>query len=81
LAVIKSLVNTSSPEFRRRYGIAKALVEELRRKQHEARHARPQRDLDRLRKQGKLTPRERLARLLDPGTPFLELSTLAANRA
>ncbi|NCV33835.1 MAG: methylcrotonoyl-CoA carboxylase, partial [Betaproteobacteria bacterium] len=27
---------------------------------------------------GKLLPRDRLAQLLDPGTPFLELSTLAA---
>src|SRR5690554_5245919 len=26
---------------------------------------------------GQLTPRERVARLLDPGAPFLELSTLA----
>ena len=29
------------------------------------------------RKRGKLLPRERLAHLLDPGAPFLELSTLA----
>ncbi len=28
---------------------------------------------------GKLLPRDRLARLLDPGSPFLELSALAAN--
>src|SRR6266481_10449 len=28
---------------------------------------------------GKLLPRERIARLLDPGTPFLELSPLAAH--
>ncbi|MFO7567038.1 MAG: acyl-CoA carboxylase subunit beta [Enhygromyxa sp.] len=28
-------------------------------------------------KRGQLTPRERVARLLDPGSPFLELSTLA----
>src|SRR5882757_26819 len=37
------------------------------------------RDVERLRKQSKLLVRERLDRLLDPGTPFLELSTLAAN--
>ncbi|HWH82633.1 MAG TPA: acyl-CoA carboxylase subunit beta, partial [Burkholderiaceae bacterium] len=28
-------------------------------------------------KRGQLLPRERVARLLDPGVPFLELSTLA----
>ena len=43
-----------------------------------AHHERPQRDIDRLRKQNKLLVRERLALLLDPGTPFLELSSLAA---
>ncbi len=81
MPAIKSLVNTGSSEFRRRYGINKALAEELKHKQHEARHSRPRRDLDRLEKQGKLTSRERLKRLLDSGTPFLELSTLAANCA
>ncbi|KZZ77308.1 methylcrotonoyl-CoA carboxylase, partial [Oleiphilus sp. HI0133] len=34
---------------------------------------------DRHRAKGKLLPRERLAHLLDPGTPFLELSALAAH--
>ncbi len=29
-------------------------------------------------KHGKLLPRERLARLIDPGSPFLELSQMAA---
>ena len=32
---------------------------------------------ERFEKRGQLLPRERLALLLDPGTPFLELSTLA----
>ncbi|MGE5622838.1 MAG: acyl-CoA carboxylase subunit beta [Bacillota bacterium] len=32
---------------------------------------------ERFEKKGKLLPRERLGRLLDPGAPFLELSTLA----
>ena len=31
-------------------------------------------------KRGQLLPRERVARLLDPGTPFLELSQLAGYR-
>ena len=31
-------------------------------------------------KRGQLLPRERVTRLLDPGVPFLELSTLAASR-
>ena len=32
---------------------------------------------DRAAKRGKLLPRERLAHLLDPGAPFLELNSVA----
>ncbi|HLG88615.1 MAG TPA: carboxyl transferase domain-containing protein [Alphaproteobacteria bacterium] len=81
MTILKSSLNTGDPEFRRRYAFNKKLAAELHEKQKAARHARPQRDLDRLAKQGKMTPRERLEKLLDPGTPFLEFSTLAANRA
>jgi len=35
---------------------------------------------ERATKQGKLLPRERLAHLLDPGAPFLELSSIAGYR-
>jgi len=78
---LESAVRTGSAEFRRRYAHNKALAAELKRKQEAARHERPARDLERLAAHGKLLPRERLERLLDPATPFLELSTLAANMA
>src|SRR5438874_10530784 len=39
----------------------------------------PQRARERHAARGKLLPRERVLRLVDPGTPFLELSGLAAN--
>ena len=78
---LESAIRTSSPEFRRRYAHNKALAAELKRKQETARHERAARDLERQASHGKLLPRVRLERLLDPGTPFLELSTLAANMA
>src|SRR5580698_2695328 len=81
MTIIKSTLSTSSEEFRTRYTHNKKLLAELREMQRVARHIRPQRDLDRLSKQGKMLPRERLEKLLDPGTPFLEFSTLAANMA
>ncbi|MFO1329949.1 MAG: carboxyl transferase domain-containing protein [Rubrivivax sp.] len=59
----------------------RALAAELQRRQQAARHTRPERDLQRLAQQNKLFVRERLQRLLDPGTPFLELSTLAGCEA
>ena len=39
----------------------------------------PKRSRDRHLARGKLLPRDRVQRLLDPGSPFLELSPLAAN--
>ena len=78
---IQSAISTSSPEFRRNEAHNRALVAAFRDKQDKARHARPQRDLDRLASQGKMLPRQRIEKLLDPGTPFLELSSLAANMA
>jgi 3-methylcrotonyl-CoA carboxylase beta subunit len=81
MKTLLSAVRTSSPEFRRRYAHNKALAAQLKSRQEAARHVRPSRDLERLASHGKLLPRQRLERLLDPGTPFLELSTLAANMA
>ena len=78
---IQSMISTSGAEFRRNDEHNRALARAFREKQEAARHIRPQRDLDRLAKQGKMRPRERIEKLLDPGTPFLELSSLAANMA
>ncbi|MEX3009593.1 acyl-CoA carboxylase subunit beta [Hoeflea sp. TYP-13] len=76
---IQSAINTASPDFRQNRDHYRRLVAELHEKQSTARHARPERDIARLERQGKMLPRERVEKLLDPGTPFLELSTLAAN--
>jgi 3-methylcrotonyl-CoA carboxylase beta subunit len=78
---IQSMISTSSADFRRYETHNRRLIAEFREKQEKARHARPQRDVERLAKQGKMRPRERIEKLLDPGTPFLELSSLAANMA
>ncbi|HMS77998.1 MAG TPA: carboxyl transferase domain-containing protein, partial [Burkholderiaceae bacterium] len=74
-------VDTQSAQYRKNFADMTERVGRLREKLHQAREVRPQRDLDRLQRQGKRTVRERLDLLLDPGTPFLELSALAANRA
>jgi 3-methylcrotonyl-CoA carboxylase beta subunit len=81
MARIQSSLNTASAEFRRNHAASRARLAEFHARQRAARHERPARDIERLAKQGKLLPRERVERLLDPGTPFLELSTLAANMA
>ncbi|MGL6279026.1 MAG: carboxyl transferase domain-containing protein, partial [Gaiella sp.] len=64
--------------FERRRAATEALVNELReRTALVARGGGPE-ALERHRSRGKLTARERIDRLLDPGTSFLELGALAA---
>jgi 3-methylcrotonyl-CoA carboxylase beta subunit len=75
------MVDTSSPTYRANREHNLGLVEELHGRLHAARHERPQRAWDRLSEQNKLPVRERLNLLLDPGSPFLELSSLAAGEA
>ena len=65
--------------FSRRISIAcSSSVAELRDRLARAREGGGARSLQRHRDQGKLPVRERIDRLIDPGTPFLELSPLAA---
>jgi 3-methylcrotonyl-CoA carboxylase beta subunit len=56
----------------------KALVADLRGRLAKARQGGPERSRQRHVAAGKLLPRDRVERLLDPGTAFLELSPLAA---
>jgi acetyl-CoA carboxylase carboxyltransferase component len=55
-----------------------ALVRELRERTAAARHGGGEKYLSRQREQGKLPARDRVERLLDRQSPFLELSPLAA---
>src|SRR5688572_32978698 len=54
------------------------LVAELRQRMAAARQGGGARYLERHREQGKMPVRERIDKLIDPGSPFLELSPLAA---
>ena len=56
-----------------------ALVEELRTHARRVSAAGGAPACERHTARGKLLPRERVEQLLDPGTPFLELSPLAAH--
>src|SRR5256885_3045858 len=54
------------------------LVADLHKKLDAVRQGGPERARDKHTKAGKLLPRERVERLLDPGSPFLEIAPLAA---
>ncbi|KIJ41182.1 hypothetical protein M422DRAFT_30200 [Sphaerobolus stellatus SS14] len=56
-----------------------ALVADLESKLEGARQGGSSKAKVKMKEKGKLLPRERLLRLLDPNTPFLELSQLAAH--
>ncbi len=77
---IVSKVDTSSAQYKLNQESMTQRVQQLHERLNQARYERPQRDIDRLHKHKKLTVRERLDLLLDPGTPFLEIGALVANR-
>jgi 3-methylcrotonyl-CoA carboxylase beta subunit len=75
---IVSAVDTRGQDFRANAAAMGALVEELKVHRAEAAAGGPERARERHTARGKLLPRERVMRLIDPGSPFLELSPLAA---
>jgi acetyl-CoA carboxylase carboxyltransferase component len=78
MRAIESHVDPSDPTFKTNRDRMQQLVAELRDRLARAREGGGPQYVDRHRQQGKLPVRERIDRLLDPGSPFLELSPLAA---
>ena len=72
-------LDVNSDDFRQNRERMQALVDELNQRLAAARQGGGPKYLARHKEQGKVPPRERIAALLDPDTPFLELSPLAAN--
>jgi len=75
---LETHVDTRDPVFQANRNRMTALVAELRAREAEAREGGGAKYLQRHRDQGKMPVRERIARLIDPESPFLELSALAA---
>ena len=78
MTVLQSRLKTSSEEFKAAAARMRDLVDELNARLAEARKGGEARARKKHQGRGKLLPRERVAALLDPGAPFLELSPLAA---
>jgi len=72
-------IDPGSDEFRANRAAMRALVEDLAGKRRAATMGGPDRLKERHLARGKLLPRDRVMRLIDPGSPFLELSQLAAH--
>ena len=71
-------IDPRSLEFQENAEVMRRLVEDLRARQASVAEGGGARAVEKHLARGKLLPRERVRRLLDPGTPFLELSSLAA---
>jgi len=71
-------IDPADPTFQANRDRMQQLVAELRDRLSRAREGGGAKYVERHREQGKLPVRERIERLLDPGSPFLELSALAA---
>ena len=78
MAVLTTQVERESEQFARRRERMEALVAELRERAAEVTRGGGEQATERHRSRGKLTARERVDRLVDPGSAFLELNALAA---
>jgi len=76
--VLTSSIRPGDAQFEANSSAMRALVAQLRERSAAAALGGSPSARERHRARGKLLPRERIDLLLDPGTPFLELSALAA---
>jgi len=77
-SVIKSRLDTRSDDYRANLAEMQRLWDEVAAELAKVPTIGGQRYVDRHRKRGKMLVRERIENLVDPNTPFLELSPLAA---
>ncbi|HXD38482.1 MAG TPA: carboxyl transferase domain-containing protein, partial [Rhodanobacter sp.] len=79
MSVIASQIDLRSPDYQAAHARLQALVNDLREQLARAGNGGGEKARDKHAARGKLLPRERIRALLDPGSPFLELSPLAAH--
>ncbi|MCA0245240.1 MAG: methylcrotonoyl-CoA carboxylase, partial [Proteobacteria bacterium] len=78
MTVLSSQIDTRSDTFKRNAEAMRAQLSDLRQRTDRIRLGGGEDSRKRHVARGKLLPRERVRALLDPGSPFLELSPLAA---
>ena len=78
MTVLGSSIDPNSADFQTNRQAWQGLADELRARRAEAALGGNEKTRERHVKRGKLLPRDRVMRLIDPGSPFLEMSQLAA---
>lgn len=81
MEIIESKIRTSSSEYKENFEDLKQKVESLRELIRKIELGGGQKAIERHKGRGKLTARERISTLIDPGTSFLEFSPLAGRRS
>ncbi|HLT04776.1 MAG TPA: carboxyl transferase domain-containing protein [Pseudomonas sp.] len=79
MAILYTRINTRTPEFAANATAMGSLVDDLRILLQQIAQGGGAQAQERHVARGKLLPRERIDRLLDPGSPFLEIGQLAAH--
>ena len=79
MSIINSKINTKSAEFSNNVSAMQVQVDDLKSTLAHIAQGGGAKSCERHISRGKLLPRERVEGLLDPGSPFLELSALAAH--
>jgi 3-methylcrotonyl-CoA carboxylase beta subunit len=79
METLQSLVDPAGADYARNSAGQRELVRELRERLRATALGGPERSRERHVARGKLLPRDRVERLLDDGSPFLEIAPLAAN--
>jgi acetyl-CoA carboxylase carboxyltransferase component len=80
VAILETRVDRDAPEFAANRERMEELVAELRERTAEIANGGGAEAIERHRSRGKMLARERIDRLIDPGSAFLELNALAAYR-
>jgi 3-methylcrotonyl-CoA carboxylase beta subunit len=79
MEILRTCIDPADPQFASNQEHHRRLAEDLRRQISRVRQGGGEKYRKRHEEQGKLFVRDRIERLLDPGSPFLELSALAAH--
>ena len=79
MARLPTRVNKTDESWRNRHKFNSELISELRDRINTAKKGGNERSVKVHRSRDKLLARERIDEICDPGSPFLELSTLAGN--
>ncbi|MEM1243774.1 MAG: carboxyl transferase domain-containing protein, partial [Pseudomonadota bacterium] len=77
MSILATKINLKSQEYQHNFDTMQNLVHDLKQKVAEISQGGSEKARLRHQNHGKLLPRERIEKLLDPGAPFLELSQFA----